>query len=561
MIRGFRQIAILTMVSRVLGFARDTAYAIVFGPGPILDAWLMAFKIPNLGRRLFGEGAASAAVIPVYSQQLSEHPAQAASLPRTVLTVLFLILSGLVLVGEAAILLLYVFWSDRLETKLVFSLVSVTLPYMVIICLVAVIAGFLNVHKHFATPALAPIVMNLCIIGGSLLAVLAFPLASRASAGDGTSPIYSLAQPAVKQIYFVAWAVLIAGILEFAVQLPPYFKRGLSLRPAWDVRSEPFRRIMRLMLPMVFGLAVTQVNTLADDLVAWWFSGSAEKGASFVLWGQTIRYPLWRGSISYLNFAQHLYQLPLGIFGISLATALFPVMSAEAARKDYQALCRTVSMGVRAAVFVALPCTIGLVLVAQPFISVWLRHGKFQAGDVPQVFWPLAFYAVGIGGYILQQIVVRAFYSLQCPVAPLRTGLLAVGVNFVLNLTLIWPLGTGGLAAATAVSAYVQVGLLLWMLHRRLGGGILTGVGTALYKTVLASICMALAVLSVLYACRRCGDLPLLRDHGDLVGLCTAVPVGAIAYVLAAKLLRADMLSLLTGVRHAQDSITSSAPQ
>ena len=429
MIRGFRQIAVLTMVSRVLGFARDTAYAIVFGPGPILDAWLMAFKIPNLGRRLFGEGAASAAVIPVYSQQLNDRPSEAASLPRTVLTVLFLILSGLVLAGEVAILLLYVFWSDRLETKLVFSLVAVTLPYMIIICLVAVIAGFLNVHKHFAAPALAPIVMNLCIIGGSILAVVVFPLASRSSGGDSTTQILSLSQPAVRQIFFVAWAVIIAGCLEFVVQLPPYFKRGLSLKPAWDVNSEPFRRIMRLMLPMIFGLAVTQVNTLADDLVAWWFSGSAEKGEYFTLLGHTFRYPLWRGSISYLNFAQHLYQLPLGIFGISLATALFPVMSAEAAKKDYPALCRTVSMGVRATIFVALPCTIGLVLIARPFISVWLRHGNFRTGDVPQVFWPLAFYAIGITGYILQHIVVRAFHALQDPIAPLRTGLLAVGTN------------------------------------------------------------------------------------------------------------------------------------
>jgi putative peptidoglycan lipid II flippase len=556
LIRGFRQIAILTMVSRVLGFARDTAYAIVFGPGPILDAWLMAFKIPNLGRRLFGEGAASASVIPVYSQQLSEHPEQAASLPRTVLTVLFLILSGLVLAGEIVILLLYVFWSDRLETKLVFSLAAVTLPYMIVICLVAVIAGFLNVHKHFATPALAPIVMNLCIIGSSILAVVVFPLASRVNGGKDASQIYSLAQPAVRQIFFVAWAVILAGCLEFAVQLPPYFKRGLSLRPAWDVHSEPFRRILRLMLPMIFGLAVTQINTLADDLLAWWFSGSVEKGETFSILGHVTRYPLWRGSISYLSFAQHLYQLPLGIFGISLATALFPVMSAEAAKKDYQALCRVVSMGVRAAVFIALPCTVGLVLVAKPFISVWLRHGRFQATDVPQVFWPLAFYAIGITGYILQHIVVRAFHSLQDPVSPVRTGLLAVAANLTLSVALIWPLGASGLAAATAVSAYLQVGLLLWMLHRRLGGGILTGLWPTFSKTVVATIGMSAAVVLVLFLCRT---MPLPDRYRDPAALCAALPVGAGIYVLAAKLLRNDMLGLLIGARAGRGSVETAS--
>jgi putative peptidoglycan lipid II flippase len=542
LIKGFRQIALLTMVSRILGFARDTAYAIVFGVGPILDAWLMAFKIPNLGRRLFGEGAASAAVIPVYSQQLRDNPVQAASLTRTVITVLFLILSGLVLVGEVVILLLYLFWSDRLETKLVFSLVAVTLPYMIIICLVAVIAGFLNVHKHFATPALAPIVMNLCIIGGAILAAKTFR-------GDGSRQVYSFKQPEVRQIFFVAWAVIVAGTLELTVQLPPYFKRGLSLRPAWDIHSEPFRRIMRLMLPMVFGLAVTQVNTLTDDLVAWWFSGSAEKGEYFHFLGRTIQYPLQRGSISYLSFAQHLYQLPLGIFGISLATALFPVMSAEAAKKDYQALCRVVSMGVRAAIFVALPCSVGLLLVGKPFISVWLRHGRFEIGDVPHVFWPLAFYAIGITGYFLQHIVVRAFHSLQDPVAPLRTGLLAVAVNFLLNITLIWFLGTGGLAASTALAAYLQVGLLLWMLRRRLGGGVLADVGGAIFKVAGATVCMALTVSVVLYLSHRYVEPVLSNRYGELAGLCAAVPLGTLIYVFAAKRMRIDMLSLLIGVK------------
>jgi putative peptidoglycan lipid II flippase len=545
LVKGFRQIALLTMVSRVLGFARDTCYAVVFGPGPILDAWLMAFKIPNLGRRLFGEGAASAAVIPVYSEQLHINPSQAEKLPGTVISVLFVVLSGLVLIGEAVILTLYLFWGGRIETRLVLSLASVTLPYMILICLVAVVAGILNVHRHFAAPALAPIIMNLCIIGGAILAAVVFPDALARSGRGASERIISLDQPAVRQIFFVAWAVIIAGLLEFAVQLPPYLKRGLSLRPAWDVHSEPFRRILRLMVPMIVGLAVTQINTLADDLVAWWFSGSADKGEYFTFLGHTVRYPLWRGSISYLNFAQHLYQLPLGIFGISLATALFPAMSTEAAKKDYGALCRMVSMGVRGAVFVALPCSIGLMLVAKPFVSVWLEHGNFRATDVPQVLRPLGFYAIGITGYFLQHIVVRAFHSLQDPIMPLRTGLLAVVTNFFLNLTLIWSLGTGGLAAATALCSYLQVTLLLWALRRRLGGHVLIGVGPALVKTALATLGMALAVLGV----RR-----MLAVYGNLAALCGAVPCGAAVYLLAARFLRIDVLSLVMGTRRAGDS-------
>ena len=239
------------MISRVLGFARDTAYAIVFGPGTLLDAWFIAFRIPNLGRRLFGEGAASASVIPVYSEQLNNKPQQAGRLARTVISVVFLALMGLVLIGEIITLSLYLFWGDNVESKLIFALTAVTLPYMVLICLVAIVAGLLNVHKHFFSPALAPIIMNLCIIAGAVGAALIFPVVGT---GEPGQKIQNFANPAVKQIFIVAVAVIAAGLFEFAVQLPPFFKKGLSLKPCWDISSEPFRRILRLMAPMIIGL-------------------------------------------------------------------------------------------------------------------------------------------------------------------------------------------------------------------------------------------------------------------------------------------------------------------
>ncbi len=538
MLKGFRTIAILTAVSRVLGFARDTAYAIVFGPGTLLDAWFIAFRIPNLGRRLFGEGAASSSVIPVYSEQLHKDPCYANRVARTVLTAMFGVLTMLVLAGEAVILLLYLFWGNITETRLVLALTAVTLPYMISICLVAVVAGLLNVHRHFAAPALAPIIMNICIIAGAIAAALIFPVPMRNNGAGASQTISSFSQPAVKQIFLVAVAVLIAGTFELAVQLPPFFKRGLSLRPAWEVKSEPFRRILKLMAPMIIGLAVTQINTLADDIIAWCFSGSPQKGEFFTFFGQQIRYPLWRGSVSYLGYAQHLYQLPLGIFGISLATALFPVMSAHAAKKNYNELCRTVSLGVRGSVFVALPCTVGLILVAKPFVSVWLRHGNFRAADVSGVVWPLLFYSLGITGYFLQHIMVRAFHSLQDPVPPVRTGLLAVVVNFFLNITLIWFLGTGGLAVSTAICSYLQVSILTVLLRKRLGHSVLEGFGLTAAKTAVASALMTAAALGIYW---------LFRQQHDLVKLAVVIPVCAVVFLIATWLLRIPEISLLTG--------------
>ncbi len=540
MVKGFRQIAILTAISRVLGFVRDSAYAIVFGPGPLLDAWFIAFRIPNLGRRLFGEGAASASLIPVYSEQLHDNPAEAARLANTVVTTLFVVLTGVVMLGEVLVCFLYRHYKGIDETQLLFSLTAITLPYMILICLVAIIAGILNVHRHFAAPAIAPIIMNLCIIAGALAAAYLFPvhIKDNLTIAAKTRIIFSFDQPAIKQIFLVAVSVIIAGILELAVQLPPLRKAGISLRMAWDIYSSPFKKIMYLMGPMIIGLAVTQINTLADDLVAWWFSGSPQKGEFITLFGHQLRYPLWRGSVSYLGYAQHLYQLPLGIFGISLATALFPVMSTYAAKKDYAGLCKMVSLGIRSSIFIAVPCSLGLIIIAKPFISVWLRHGNFLEKDIMGVVNPLVFYSVGITGYFMQHIMARAFYSMQDSKTPLQTGLLAVGVNFVLNITLIWFLGTGGLAASTAFCAYLQVAILIIVIRYRLGHSVLEGVGLAALKTILASMCLVLAAV-ITYR--------FTHNWNNLFKLIAVIPSSAAAFLIAAKLLRIEMLSLLTG--------------
>ncbi|MHC4362274.1 MAG: murein biosynthesis integral membrane protein MurJ, partial [Planctomycetota bacterium] len=367
MIKGFRQIASLTAVSRVFGFIRDIAYSHFFGANQLLDAWIVAFRIPNLSRRLFGEGAASASLIPVYSEALQKDRKQAAELANTVVTVLFIILAVLVLVGEAGVWLYYRFFARTSETELILSLSSVMLPYMLFVCMVAILAGVLNVHRHFAAPAAAPIVLNIFIIGTILLTARVLKLEAR------------------EQLFCIAAAVLAAGAVQVSMQILPLRRSGVSIRPALHVQSESFKKILLLMGPMILGLTATQINTLADDLVAWWFSGSEEKGRFFELLGAQIEYPMWRGSVSHLYYAQRLYQLPLGVLGISLATAVFPVMSADAARKDYAALRTTVANGLRGTVFVAVPATVGLIMVAGPLISAAFEHGEFTTEDTYMV--------------------------------------------------------------------------------------------------------------------------------------------------------------------------------
>jgi len=530
MIKGFRQIASITAASRVFGLVRDIAYSYFFGANQLLDAWIIAFRIPNLSRRLFGEGAASASFIPVYSQALHKDRRNAAALANTVLTVLFMILAGLVLAGEAGIWLYYTFFAKTDETRLILSLSSIMLPYMLFVCIVAMLAGLLNVHKHFAAPAAAPIVLNIFIIGTILLTGWAFKLAPR------------------QQLFCIAVAVLIAGVVQIAIQMPPLKSSGHRLRPAWQVRSEHFKKILILMGPMILGLTVTQLNTLADDVIAWLFSGSEEKGRFLQFLGSQIQYPMWRGSVSHLYYSQRLYQLPLGVLGISLATAIFPVMSADAAREDLAALRLTISKGIRAAIFVAIPATVGIILVSDYLVAAIFQHGQFTPADTRATALTLTFYALGLTGYFSQQVTARAFYSLQDSTTPMRSAVIAVAANVVLNLTLIWFIGTAGLALSTAICSYLQVAILLRALSKRLGKSMFRAYARTFLKTALATLIMGLIAAAILYFCR---NLP--RTTGfDILRLTIVVPASIATYSLAAKMLRIEMLSLITGRKPAK---------
>jgi putative peptidoglycan lipid II flippase len=522
MIKGFRQIASLTAISRVFGFVRDMAYSHFFGASALLDAWTIAFKIPNLARRLFGEGAASASFIPVYSQELHSNPAQAKQLVNTVVTVLFVLLAAIILIGQLGIWSYYKFFSLTSETKLILSLTSVMLPYMLLVCIVAILAGILNVHKHFAAPAAAPIVLNIFIICSIPLTGWVFKLQAR------------------EQLFLVAVAVLFAGLTQIAIQIPPLRNSGVSIRPAWQTQSEAFRKIIILMGPMILGLTATQINTLADDLIAWWFSGSAEKGAFFILLSHKIAYPLQRGSVSHLYYAQRLYQLPLGIFGISLATAIFPMMSSLSAKKDFAGLAKTVSEGLHTCLFIAIPAAIGLIAIARPLISLAFQHGRFGANDTDMVTWTLLFYALGLCGYFAQQVVTRALYSMQDSKTPMTSALIAVVANVVLNLTLIWPFGTGGLAAATALCSYLQVVILVAVLRRRLGSSLLDGLPTAFLKTIAATLCMSATIFATFWLVKNYAPSASPRGE-DIFTLLLVVPSATAAFLLAAKFLHINL--------------------
>ena len=515
------------MISRVFGMMRDMAFAYFLGASGLMDSWVIAFKIPNLARRLFGEGAASSSLIPVYSEELQKDPEAAKTLACTVVTAIVLLLVGFVILGEGIIWGYYTFFSIYPSTDFMLTLCGIMLPYTILICVVAILAGILNAHRHFAMPAAAPIVLNIFIISSLCIG----------GWGVGIRPD--------RLVFVVAIAVLAAGLAQIVMQLGPLRKRGVTIRPAWHIRSEAFKKILVLMGPMILGLTVTQINTLADDFIARWFSGSLEKGEFFMLFGRDIKYPMWEGAVSQLFYSQRLYQLPLGVLGISLATAIYPVMSAEAGRKDFDALVRTISRGLRAAIFVALPAMAGLWLVRHLALSVIFERGQFTAADTKLTAGVLLFYSLGLCGFFMQQIVTRAFYSMQDSRMPARSALIAVVVNLVLNLTLIWFMGTSGLALSTALCSYLQVVILILALRRRFGASISDGLGTILIKSLVATLLMWMVGKGLLSLCRA---LPGGTSY-DVLRLAVVIPSAAGVYALAAKLLRIEMLSLLAGVK------------
>jgi len=510
-ISSARLIIALTLVSRILGMLRDAICSRCFGAG-VLHYFYIPFLIPNLARRIFGEGALSAALIPVYTEQLHKDKQAAKALASSVITLLVIILAAITLLGMCAF---YAYWhwlSDQGDkSRLILSLAAIMLPYLISICLVAAIGGLLNVHRHFAVPAATPILFNIFIIVG----VICF----RGYFGD------TLWQ----QVYVIAVAVLLSGFAQLLLQYPALRKVGLSLRFRFSFRDEGLRKIFRLMAPMIVGLAAVQINTLLDMLTAYYLSATPQTGSTFTLAGQVFEYPVKEGSVTYLFYAQRCYQFPLGVFGIAFATAIFPFLSSFAAQKDFRQFSDTLAQGFRLVIFIGLPATVGMILVRLPMVKVIFEGNEFTAADSSHTARALFFYSLGIVAYFVQQLLVRAYYSFQDSVTPVKVAVRMVGANLVLNLILIWPLGTGGMALSTAFCATAGGVVLLVVLIKRYDLKITAGLFACVFKTVIATVVMASGGWWALY---------VLNGSGAIWQMVVAVPICISLFILTSLLLK-----------------------
>jgi putative peptidoglycan lipid II flippase len=469
--RNLRIVSVCTAISRVLGMVRDAVMAATFGAGPVLDAFALAFRIPNLARSILGEGAVATAFLPVLVAELNEGGKPAASrLTSALLATLAAGMGVFVLIAELVLWWWGSAWTLGPEAELLQRLLVILAPYLILVCLTAQVSTLLHASGEFLWPALIPIGLNVVW----LLSLW------------GMVPWWS--DPAT-QVQVMAACVVAAGGLQFLLPLSAVWRLGY--RPMGDWRRSMSRvgEILHNVWPVLLGLSITQLNTAFDSLVAWGLAKPVA-GADAIAWLGGVPYPLTSGTSSALYFAQRLYQFPLGVFGVALGTVLYPLLSAHAQRGDWAQLRSDYALGLRLVAAIGLPASAGLMLLAEPLAAGCFRYGKFDAEATRQTAQMIAAYGVGVWAYCALLIVHRGYYALGDRLTPLYVGFGAFGVNTVLNLTSIWWLGGVGLALSTAVTAMLQCAMAGWLLQRRLGGVEWTSCRAAIVKTLFATALM-----------------------------------------------------------------------
>lgn len=468
-----RTVAGLTLVSRVLGLVRDLVTVRVFGDTAVGSAFAAAFAIPNMFRRLFGEGALSAAFIPEYTRLADSDQDQADAFASLTIGMLALVTGALTILIELVLLAVILRSPDAAERVYSLKLVMLMMPFMPLICIAAILGGMLQSHNRFGPWAAAPILLNLCIIG----AAIPFFVIDNANPRVWAYPIGIAA--VFSALLQVLWSMhALRGLIHWTTLVSSARDRT--------------REMLKRMIPVIIGLGTLQLNALADTLIAMypnWFGPT--------LLGRD--YPLDESSNAILFYAQRLYQFPLGVFGIAVATAAFPTLSRHAKHPD--AFASTLRRGIRLSLFIGLPATIGLWIVREPMIETLYGHGGFSADGVARASIVLAGYSVAIWAYSLNQLFTRAFYATGDTRTPMTIALAAVALNLTLNLTLIWRFREAGLAYSTAISAVVQCVLLSLASRRLLSGRPLIDkdLGSGLIQILIGCLIMGAATFSVLW--------------------------------------------------------------
>ena len=509
----FRSTAVvssMTMVSRVFGLLRDMVFTRIFGADAGTDAFLVAFKIPNFLRRLFAEGAFSQAFVPVLTGVKNDEGDEAVSeLVRNTLGTLagiLFILSVIAAIATPVLVMIFApgFIDQPEKFDLTTDMLRITFPYILFMSLTALSAGILNSYGRFAVPAFTPVLLNLSLIAAAIW----------------------LAPQMDVPIMALAWGVFIAGAAQLAFQIPFILKLGLLRWPRWGWKNSGVRRILKLMLPGIFGSSVMQINLLFDTLIA-----------SFLV----------SGSVTWLYLSDRMVELPLGIFGIALATVILPNLSQKHAAGDPEAFSRMLDWALRWVIVIALPAAVALAVLAGPILSTLFLYGDFRPLDVEMAAISLLVYSSGLIGFILVKVLAPGYFARQDTKTPVKVGLIAMVANMLMNVAFVvpmlklgWAAPHAGLALATSISAFINAGLLYRGLKKAGVYSPLTGCLKLFFQTGFAVSVMGALVFML------SGELSFwitATASQRILQLSWIIPLGAMCYFI---------VLWLSGVRFSQ---------
>ncbi|PID40577.1 MAG: murein biosynthesis integral membrane protein MurJ [Proteobacteria bacterium] len=505
-------VGLATLLSRIFGYVRDMVLASFFGAGMAADAFIAAFRLPNLLRRLFGEGSLSLAFVPVFTQAIATGDRDdAMRLAVSSLKLLLVCLSIVAIIGVAAAPLIIQavapgFAQPPEKMALTVTLTRIMFPYVIFIGLVALCMGILNAVGHFAAPAIAPLLLNLAMIGVLF-----------------TVSRWSDSQTV--RVLGLAAGVMLGGFLQLTLQLPFLIRQGVHFWRRSGIWHPRMRTIGLLMLPTIFGAAVYQINILVGTLLA---------------------SLLPEGSVSYLYYADRLVQFPLGIFGQAAATAVLPSLSRQAASKDFSGMGDTFCHAMSLVLFLTIPAMAGLIILREPIVTMLFQRGGFDGLTTQLTSDALLYYAVGLWAFAAVRIVVSTFYALQDTRTPVISATAAIAVNILLGMALMGPLLHNGLALATALSSMVNLVLLVYMLRKRLGAIRWHTILASCLKTTAASAAMA-GCVSLLW---RLVDIDALPVGGIQlpVAIGMLIGVGIIAFCGVAVILKIPEWEMVMGI-------------
>jgi putative peptidoglycan lipid II flippase len=494
-------VSAMTMLSRVLGLVRDMVLLNVFGAGGVMDAFLVAFKIPNFLRRLFAEGAFSQAFVPVLSEYKTTRTLEEVQILISRASGTLMLILGVLTTFSvvAAPLVIYIFapgfHGQTEKFQLAVELLRLTFPYLFLISMTAFAGSVLNSYGSFATASFAPVLLNVTMIAA------AWWLAPMMQNVFHSQPIMAL-----------GWGVMAAGFIQLAIQIPELWKKKLLIPPKVDFKHEGVRRILKLMLPALFGVSVVQINLLLDTVLA-----------SF----------MHEGSVSWLYTAERMTELPLGLIGIAIATVILPSLSAIHAEQDHDRFKSMIDWAARVIFLVGIPASLAMMILAEPMIQALFQHGKFSTYDVGMTVWALRGLSGGILAFMLIKILAPGFYARQDTKTPVKIGLIAVVANMVFNLILVgifyllkWPLHAA-LSLASTCSAFLNAGMLYRALVRDGVYRMESHWQKVGFQYFCGNVCMAVVLVIGLQFYQQ--DASQWRRIAELLSLCE---LGAVAYVI-----------------------------